>query len=78
MRGVTSPQLLLGATAAVGGLTPPSDKQIRKAINRKIRHIIIIGDEELKTKHVILRDLLKGEQKLVLIENLINEIMNLD
>ena len=53
-------------------------KQIKKAINRKIRHIIIIGDEELKTKHVILRDLLKGEQKLVLIENLINEIMNLD
>tara|TARA_B100000131_G_scaffold278859_1_gene283657 strand:+ start:982 stop:2232 length:1251 start_codon:yes stop_codon:yes gene_type:complete len=53
-------------------------KQIKKSISRNIRHIIIIGDQELKTKQVILRDLSEGTQKLIFIENLVDEIMTLD
>ena len=49
-------------------------KSIKELNYSKIKYISTKDNRPIP----LLRDLLKGEQKLVLIENLINEIMNLD
>ena len=48
-----------------------------KDINAKInvKYVVIIGEEEFKANKVTLKNMLTGEQKLVNLENLINEIL---
>jgi histidyl-tRNA synthetase len=49
-------------------------KALEDADRRKISYAIIVGERELKEGSVVLRDLSKREQRIVLIERIVDEI----
>ncbi len=49
-------------------------KALEDADRRKISYAIIVGERELKEGSVVLRDLSKREQRIVLIEKIVDEI----
>ncbi|MFH1860503.1 MAG: histidine--tRNA ligase [bacterium] len=50
--------------------------QFRHAAGMNARYVIVIGDEEISQGKVILKDMIKGEQQLVLIEGLYDLLIN--
>lgn len=49
-------------------------KALEDADRRRIKYAIIVGEKELKEGAVVIRDLIKREQKTVKIEKIIEEI----
>jgi histidyl-tRNA synthetase len=49
-------------------------KALEDADRRRISYAIIVGERELKERSVVLRDLSKREQRIVLIERIVDEI----
>jgi len=50
-------------------------KALSDADRRKVTHAVIVGPEELKEEKVVLRDMMKREQRVVKIKNLYEEIL---
>jgi histidyl-tRNA synthetase len=60
----------VGAIEATGGKSLKA--QLRQANNLSVRHTVIIGEQELKTGTVILRDMASSEQKSVPLGEVLN------
>ena len=60
----------VGAIEATGGKSLKA--QLRQANNLSVRHTVIIGEQELKTGTVVLRDMASSEQKSVPLGEVLN------
>ena len=49
-------------------------KQMQYANDKKIPFVAIVGDDEMKTNAVMLKNMTTGEQRLVAVEDIVKEI----